>query len=99
MRDIQALSSACFLLMLTEKEHVHEIRVDHIQIPDPREESLTEYAMKNVQIRRQLIGLLLSYWVYLHSVVGSKGLLVGGWSIAVRTETDRSLKPVIHHIK
>ena len=85
--------------MLTEKEHVHEVRVDHIQIPNPREESLTEYAMKNVQIRRQLIGLLLSYWVNFHSALGPRGLLVGGRSVAVRAETDRSLKPVIHHIK
>ena len=85
--------------MLAEEKHVYEIGVDHIQIPDAREESLTEDTMKNVQIRRQLIGFLLSHWVNFHSAVGPKGLLVGGRIIAVRAETDWSLKPVIHHIK
>ena len=95
MRDVQALSSVCFLLMLAEKKHVHEIGVDHIQIHDAREESLTEDTMKNVQIRRQLIGFLLGLRVDLQSNVGPEGLLVSGGNIVVRTEPDWSLEPVI----
>mgnify|MGYP006990213909 CR=1 FL=1 len=44
---------------LTEEKHVHEIRVNLVQIPDAREKSLSEDTMKNIEIGRQLIGLLL----------------------------------------
>ena len=44
-----------FLLTLAEEKHVHEIRMNHIQIPDAREKSLTEDTVKNVQKGRQLI--------------------------------------------
>ena len=42
MRDVQGLASVCFLLMLAEKKHIYKIGVDHIQIPDAREGSLSE---------------------------------------------------------
>ena len=99
MRNVQGLASVCFLLMRAEEKHVHEIRVDHIQIPYTREESLLENAMKDVHKGRQRIGLLLSHGVNLHSTVGSEGLLVSGGCIAVRAEADWSLKPVIFHPK
>ena len=63
MRDIQVLSGALPLLPLTEEKHVHEIRVNLVQIPDAREKSLSEDTVKNIQIGRQLIGLLLCLMV------------------------------------
>ena len=95
MRDIQGLAGVFFLLTLVEEKHVHEIRMNHVQIPDAREKSLPEDTVKNVQKGRQLIGLLLSLGVNLHRTIGPKGLLVSGGSIAVRAETDWSVKSVI----
>ena len=57
MRNVQGLSSVCFLLMLAEEKHVHEIRVYHVQIPDTREESLAEDAVKDVQIGRDVLSV------------------------------------------
>ena len=78
MRNVQELASVCFLLMLAEEKHVHEIGVNHIQIPNTREESLTEDTVKNVQKGRQLICYLLSVRVDLLSAVVPEGLLVSG---------------------
>ena len=99
MINVQGLASVCFLLMLAEEKHIHEIGVDHIQIPDAREEGLSKDTMKDVQVGRQLIGFLLSHRVNLQSAVGLEGLLVTGVDIAVRAKADRSLKPMIFHIK
>ncbi len=87
------------LLMLAEKKHVHEIRVNLVQIPDAREKSLFEDTVKNIQIGRQLICFLLRLRVDPQSAVGPESLLVSGGGIAVRTETNWSLKPVIFHPK
>ena len=99
MRNVQGLSSGFFLLMLAEEKHVHKIGVDHIQIPDTREESLSKNAMKDVQKGRQLIGFLLRLGVNLQGALRPKRLLVSGGDIAVRTEADWMLKPVIFHPK
>ena len=71
----------------------------HIQIPNARENSLSKDTAKDVQIGRQLIGYLLCLGVNLLRTVGPKGLLVSGGDIAVRTEADWILKPVIFHPK
>src|SRR3954471_7510419 len=76
MRNVQGLASVCFLLLLAEEKHVHEIGVDHIQITDAREEGLSKDMMKDVQKGRQLIGFLLSHGVNLHRTVGPEGLLM-----------------------
>ena len=70
MRDIQGLSGVLFLLTLAEEKHVHEIRMNHIQIPDTREKNLSEDTVKNIQKGRQLIRFLLRLRVDLQSAVG-----------------------------
>ena len=99
MRDVQRLAGVCVLLTLAEEKHVHEIGVNHVQIPDTREESLAEDTVKDVQIGRQLIGFLPGLRVDLPSTVGLEGLLVSGGNILVRTKTDWSLEPLIFHLK
>ena len=85
--------------MLAEKKHVYEKGVNHIQVPNAREESLSEDAMKDVQKGRQLIGLLLSYGVNLQSTVGTERLLVSGRCIAMRAKANWVLKSVIFNTK
>ena len=63
-----------------------------VQIPDAREESLSEDTVKNIQIGRQLIGLLLRLMVDPQSAVGPQSLLVSGISATVGTKADRRLK-------
>ena len=99
MRNIKGLSSVCFLLMLSEEKHVHKIGVDHIQIPNAREKSLSKDVVKDVQKGRHLIGYLLSLGVNLLRTVGTEGLLVSGGDIAVRAEADWILKSEIFHPK
>ena len=85
--------------MLTEKKHVHKIRVYHIQVANAREEGLPEDAMENIQICWQLIGLLLSHWVNLQGTVWLERLLVSGSCIAVRAKANWVLKTVIFNAK
>ena len=99
MRDIHGFSSVFLLLMLAEKKHVHEKGVNHIQVPNVREESLSEDAMKYVQKGRQLIGLLLHLGVNLHSSERPKSLLVSRSYLSVRTKANRVLKPMIFNPK
>ena len=99
MRDIQGFSSVFFLLMLTEKYHVHEKRVNHIQVPNAREKSLPEDAMKDVQKGRQLLSLLLRLGVNLQSAVRPERLLVSRRCIAMRTKANWVLKTVIFNPK
>ena len=97
MRDIQGLSGALPLLPLTEEKHVHEIRVNLVQIPDAREKSFSEDMVKNVQIGRQLTGLLLRLMVDPQSAVGPQSLLVSGIGATVGAKADRRLKSKIFH--
>ena len=92
MRDIKGLSGAMSLLTLAEETHVHEIGVNLVQIPDTREKSLSEDTVKDIQIGRQLIGLLLRLRVDPQSAVGPQSLLVSGVGAAVRAKADRRLK-------
>ena len=85
------------LLPLTEEKHVHEIRVNLVQIPDAREKSLSEDTVKNVQIGRQLIGLLLRLRVDPQSAVGPQSLLVSGIGTTVGEKADSRLKSKIFH--
>ena len=73
--------------------------MNHIQVPNAREKSLPEDAMKDVQKGRQLIGLLLHLGVNLQSAVRPKRLLVSRSSIAVRKEANQVIKPVIFNPK
>ena len=61
--------------------------------------SLTEDTVKNIQKGRQLISFLLNLRVDLQRAKGPESLLVSGGDIAVRTEADWMLKPVILHPK
>ena len=70
MGNIQGLSGVLFLLTLAKEKHVHEIGVILIQTPDTREKSLPEDTVKDIQIGRQLIGLLLRHRVDPQSAVG-----------------------------
>ena len=73
--------------------------MDHIQVPNAKDESLSEDAMKYVQVGRQLIGLLLSLGVNLQSTVGPERLLVSGSCIAVRAKANWVLKTIIFNSK
>ena len=73
--------------------------MNRIQVPNAREKSVPEDAMKDVQKSRQLIGLLLSHEVNLQSTVGLESLLVSGSCNAMRAKANWVLKYLIFNPK
>ena len=69
--------------------------MNHIQVPNAREKSLLEDAMKDVHEWTQLIHLLLRLGVNLHYAIGLESFIVSRRFILVRTKANWVVNPLI----